>query len=120
MSDAVNSPVHYQGHGSGLECVDLAELQTFNLGNALKYCFRAGKKADPTEQDLAKAIWYLRREAARIETEAKLFEMNEALYLVSAHEPGETPLSYVLSAMRGGGSPAALRYAAQRIEEELP
>jgi len=33
----------------------------FNLGNALKYIWRADLKADPIE-DLRKARWYIERE----------------------------------------------------------
>ena len=38
----------------------------FNLGNALKYISRAGRK-DPekTEEDLQKAIWYINRELSK-------------------------------------------------------
>jgi hypothetical protein len=35
----------------------------FNLGNAVKYCFRSGNKVQSEEiQDLQKGIWYARRE----------------------------------------------------------
>ncbi len=38
----------------------------FNLGNAMKYIWRAGlKDSDPT-QDLQKARWYVERELARL------------------------------------------------------
>jgi hypothetical protein len=39
---------------------------TFCLGNAIKYIWRAGLKSDDPDQDLAKAIWYLERERARL------------------------------------------------------
>lgn len=60
--DAVNHPSHYQGK-NGLESIDVIEAfaLNFNLGNAVKYILRAGKKTqDPTE-DLRKASWYLQR-----------------------------------------------------------
>lgn len=64
MSDAVN-PKHYKGHPSGVECIDIAEWLGFNLGNAFKYVWRAGLKgSDTREQDLLKALWYVRREMA--------------------------------------------------------
>lgn len=62
--DAVNSPGHYTSHPSGIECIQIAEHMNFNLGNALKYLWRADLKGNP-EKDLKKAIWYLRRELAR-------------------------------------------------------
>ena len=67
MSDPVNHPDHYTGHPSGVECITITEHMTFNLGNATKYIWRAGLKSRDQIQDLRKAIWYARREIARIE-----------------------------------------------------
>ncbi len=68
MSDPINHPAHYcssAAHcsecGNGIECIDVAEHMGFNLGNALKYLWRADLKGDPLE-NLSKAIWYIRRE----------------------------------------------------------
>ena len=61
MSDAVNHPGHYTGHPSGIECIDIVEHMGFNLGNAIKYIWRADLKHDAIE-DLRKAAWYLDRE----------------------------------------------------------
>jgi hypothetical protein len=69
--DAVNHPAHYTQHPSGVECIAIAEHYTFNLGNALKYIWRAGlKSADPLE-DLRKAAWYVRREINRLTARKK-------------------------------------------------
>jgi len=65
MSDAVDHPPHYNSHPSGVECVTIAEHFNFNLGNALKYLWRAGLKGDAVE-DLRKAAWYLAREIGRL------------------------------------------------------
>lgn len=70
MSDNINHPKHYTSHASGVECIDVAEHYNFNLGNALKYIWRAGiKSADPVE-DLRKAFWHVNREIERL-TKAK-------------------------------------------------
>lgn len=66
MSDAVNSPKHYNDHPSGVECITIAEHFNFNLGNALKYIWRAGIKSPDPVEDLRKAAWYLNREIARL------------------------------------------------------
>jgi hypothetical protein len=66
MDDNVNHPPHYNAHPSGIECVELSEVLSFNLGNALKYVWRAGKKGSEAE-DLKKAEWYLCREIERLE-----------------------------------------------------
>ena len=63
MSDSVNNPRHYTSHPSGVECIEITEHLCFNLGNAVKYCFRSGNKVRSEEiQDLQKGIWYAERE----------------------------------------------------------
>lgn len=69
-TSAVNHPAHYNSHPSGVECVDIAEHYNFNIGNAIKYLWRAGLKGDAIE-DLKKSIWYIQREVARREKAAK-------------------------------------------------
>ncbi len=66
----VNHPKHYNSHPSGVEAIDLCEVLSFNLGNALKYVWRAGSKGNEyTEhEDLCKALWYARRELDRLGT----------------------------------------------------
>lgn len=64
MSDEVNHPKHYTEHPSGVECIEIVEHMPFNLGNAVKYIWRAGLKGDAIE-DLEKAAWYINREIQR-------------------------------------------------------
>jgi hypothetical protein len=64
--DPVNHPPHYTAHPSGVECIQITEHMSFNLGNAIKYVWRAGGKGNAIE-DLRKARWYLDREIARLE-----------------------------------------------------
>lgn len=64
MAEAVNHPAHYNGHPSGVECIEIVEHMGFNLGNAFKYGWRYTSKGDPTE-NLQKMVWYLDREIAR-------------------------------------------------------
>lgn len=59
--DNVNSPAHYTQHPSGVECIQITEHMGFNLGNAVKYIWRADLKHDAIE-DLQKARWYIDRE----------------------------------------------------------
>ena len=61
MTDLVNHPPHYTNHPSGIECIQVTEYMGFNLGNAMKYIWRADLK-DDLIQDLEKARWYLDRE----------------------------------------------------------
>jgi hypothetical protein len=64
--DPVNKPKHYTTHPSGVECIELSEKLSFNLGNAFKYVFRRSDKEN-TLQDVSKAEWYLKREIGRLE-----------------------------------------------------
>lgn len=64
MSDPVNHPRHYNAHPSGIECIQIVEHMSFNLGNAFKYLWRAGLKDNQT-QDIQNALWYVARERGR-------------------------------------------------------
>jgi hypothetical protein len=59
--EAVNHPRHYNAHPSRIECIDVVEHMGFNVGNAMKYLWRADHKDAPI-QDLEKAAWYIARE----------------------------------------------------------
>ena len=58
MSEAVRSPRHYTSHPSGVECIQITRHMGFNLGNAMKYIWRADEKGEAI-QDLEKAAWYI-------------------------------------------------------------
>jgi hypothetical protein len=60
-SDPVNHPSHYNSHPSGVECIAIARHMSFNLGNVVKYLWRAGLKG-PDLEDLRKAKFYLEDE----------------------------------------------------------
>src|ERR1700741_1638292 len=66
LANKVNNPAHYTKHPSGIECIIITEHMGFNLGNAVKYIWRADLK-DNAQEDLRKAIWYLERELRRRE-----------------------------------------------------
>jgi hypothetical protein len=61
VNDVINNPRHYTEHPSGVECIQITEHMGFNLGNAIKYIWRADLKNDAIE-DLRKAKWYIDRE----------------------------------------------------------
>ena len=64
--DLVNHPPHYTSHPSGVEAIQITEWYNFNVGNALKYLWRAGIKSEDPIQDLEKCIWYTKREIDRL------------------------------------------------------
>jgi hypothetical protein len=68
MFDAVNKPKHYTTDPSGVECIQITRHRNFNVGNAIKYLWRAGlKDENATVQDLRKAVFYIEDEIRRIE-----------------------------------------------------
>lgn len=67
-NDNVNHPKHY--NQLPIECIEVARHFNFDLGNAIKYIWRAGLKGGEEKaiEDLEKAIFYLKDE---IETRKK-------------------------------------------------
>lgn len=71
--DNVNHPKHYTSDASGVECIQVARHRNFNVGNAIKYLWRAGLKQDADKEsiqkeieDLNKAVWYIIDEIHRL------------------------------------------------------
>ena len=68
--ESVNHPSHYGGKDNPYETIKVIDAWglDFELGNAIKYISRAGKK-DPTKtvEDLKKAIFYIQHEIDKIE-----------------------------------------------------
>jgi hypothetical protein len=67
--DLIEHPPHYTAHPSGIECIEITEHMGFNLGNAIKYLWRADLKGAAIE-DLKKAQWYIARELQKREQAA--------------------------------------------------
>lgn len=72
-NDQVNHPKHYTSDPSGIECIDITRHRNFNIGNTIKYLWRAGLKEDKDRklidkqvEDLNKAVWYLIDEIHRL------------------------------------------------------
>ena len=69
MTDMVNHPPHYTSDPSGVECIDIVRHRNYNIGNAIKYLWRAGlKNEDKHIEDLKKAIFYINNEIDRLQT----------------------------------------------------
>lgn len=66
---AVDHSKHYNEHPSGVECIEIVEHFGFNVGNAIKYLWRADLKNGI--EDLEKARWYCEREIQRRKAEAE-------------------------------------------------
>jgi hypothetical protein len=64
--ERVVHPPHYSRRVPGIECIEVVQHFNFNLGNVIKYVWRAGDKGDYLE-DLRKARQYLDFEIDRVE-----------------------------------------------------
>ena len=66
--DPVQKPSHYNSHPSGIQCIDITKHMGFNLGNVIKYVWRADLK-DNAIEDLKKAKWYIENEIEKREND---------------------------------------------------
>ena len=71
--DQVNHPSHYTTDPSGVECIQITRHRNFNIGNAIKYLWRAGLKESQGKdilqkqvEDLRKAVFYINDEITRL------------------------------------------------------
>lgn len=65
VNHMVNHPDHYTWHPTA-ECHEVVEEFPYNVGTAMAYLWRSGRKSlDPTE-DIEKAIKHLEFECARL------------------------------------------------------
>ncbi|UOW93037.1 hypothetical protein SEA_CAIB_53 [Gordonia phage CaiB] len=94
--DPVNHPRHYTAHPSGVEAIEVTRLLPFDIGNAVKYVWRADLKNGT--QDYDKALWYLDdalafmpgpdpRPQAFLMTYLSLGQLTRLLAKVVDHEP---------------------------------
>lgn len=77
FKDPVNHPPHYTSDPSGIECIQITRHRNFNIGNAIKYLWRAGLKQDADKtaqdkqiQDLKKSVWYIQDEIQRLKEQS--------------------------------------------------
>lgn len=77
-NDEVNHPLHYNSHPSGVEAITITRHHSFNIGNAIKYLWRAGLKTKGEDttleaqiKDLEKAIWYIKDEIQKLQNESE-------------------------------------------------
>lgn len=67
--DLINHPYHYTWHPSGVECKDIIQEFSYNIGSAMGYLWRHEYKNGV--QDLKKAIQHIQFEIERLEKESK-------------------------------------------------
>ena len=74
MEDKVNHPSHYYWlkDKCGIEVIDITRHLDFDLGNAIKYILRSGKKAEQGYDDIEKEIEDLQKAVFYINDKIKL------------------------------------------------
>lgn len=123
--DIINHPSHYEECGNGgYEPIDLIELYPFCLGTAMKYLFRAGKKAGNSyEQDLKKARWYLRRALQTGMTELRMAwpkrDCAKVLVALVANGKNVNPLLADLFTRNERYAPIVMEESIRRVIEKI-
>lgn len=116
-NDPIN-PSHYKT--SGVECIEIAELFPYTLGNAIKYAWRAGLK-DDLQQDLKKCSWYLNRAMANCDEflPTKTLELAKRKFAnADKDEFDNYPLQYaILKFLVAGLTEQAKDYLLQAMEQ---
>ena len=73
--DNINHPAHYNSSpamcecGRRIECIDVTRHMNFNIGNVIKYLWRAAFKNGL--EDMKKAQWYLNDAIKTLERQAE-------------------------------------------------
>ena len=74
--DAVGGPVvhpkHYNSNPSGVECLDVVQHMSWNVGSAMTYLWRLHHKDTPV-QNIKKAIYHLEREIELLQGKYKTY-----------------------------------------------
>lgn len=70
----VDHPQHYNRHPSGIECIEIARYYDFNIGNVIKYIWRAGLKHEKGMTDKEKRIEDLKKAEFYLLDEIRLLE----------------------------------------------
>ena len=86
-NERVQHPSHYTWlkEQCGVEVIDITRHMNFDLGNAVKYILRAGRKSEEGYTDKQKMIEDLRKAIFYIEDEIKLIEGNEQGKKMATH-----------------------------------
>lgn len=71
--ERVNHPSYYQDP-SGIECIDVVRHRDFNIGNAIKYLWRAGLKKEQGIDDIKKEIEDLKKAVFYINDKIRMLE----------------------------------------------
>ena len=101
----VHHPSHYGGKDNPYETIKVIEAwgldKNFDLGNAIKYISRAGKKdGNSTLQDLSKAQFYLNREVEKLHKYDELLELKRKIVEPEPVSAGNAALARLFKACK--------------------
>lgn len=113
MQPPAHNRNYYFHEPSGIWCAEITDHLSFNLGNAVKYVFRAGKKDEEVEC-LRKAAWYLRRQASVVASGLPIRE--ELAIKVAESDSGNVPMQLVMSLLFRGHTTESLGKSSCAIE----
>lgn len=113
--DMINHPPHYTSCPSGIECIEIAELLSFCLGNTYKYLHRAGLKGDKLT-DLQKAVFYARR--AYLNNERLTETARIRIIEVASHYTGDK--KEILMHLAGGSLGSFYKYLSSYVSKNTP
>lgn len=95
-NDNVNHPKHYTDDPSGVECIEITRHRNFNIGNAIKYLWRAGRKEDAALdrkekniEDLRKAIFYIKDEIKRLGGQVEAATASSTTSVLRKEDPAD-------------------------------
>lgn len=115
--DAVNHPKHYTSCPSGIECIEIAELLPFCLGNCYKYLHRAGLKGK-FKEDLEKARFYANRAFFNGETMPNAVK-SRISYIASHKDANNADLLASFKCWDGDGDGKFTRAFIERLTETI-
>lgn len=116
--DAVEHPRHYTNHPSGIECLEITRDLGFDIGNAIKYVWRADLKNGA--EDLLKARFYINDYMRHFHAADGRIPADK-LRRVAAAEPAGSPrraFFYALSDGKIGDALDALNQLIERNDAE--
>lgn len=113
MQPPAHNRNYYLHEPSGIWCADITDHLSFNLGNAVKYVFRAGKKDEEVEC-LRKAAWYLRRQASVVSSGKSV--QGDLATKVAESDKSNVPMNVVMSLLVHGHTSDTLEKSAEAID----
>ena len=124
MASDPTNPEHYKGHPSGIECIQITEHMNFNLGNAIKYIWRADARSRYTCRPAGVAFTFqIRLNKIKPSVVNRCFNLltkdNSRAALADEIEPDRPEMAFVCNAPPGTGCAKRLARATARPNRSI-